>query len=136
MNTSKDITVTAGVITQKGKVLIAQRNRHKALGLKWEFPGGKVDPGETERVCLERELKEELKITTRTGPFIGSYSHQYDGFSITIKAYNVDILEGTPTKTEHEQIVWVEINELLDFDLADADIPLASEIIRRSENGF
>ena len=131
-----NIQVTAGVISNSDKVLLAQRNRNKALGLKWEFPGGKSNPGETNRECLQRELQEELLIVTLAGDFIGTYSHEYESGTITIKAYSVEIVEGVPTPTEHEQIVWAPVHDLLSFDLAEADRPLARELVARSENAI
>lgn len=92
--------------------------------LKWEFPGGKLEDGESDRESLRRELAEELGIETRVDAFLGLVSHDYDDISIDLAVYAVEILRGDPTAREHSELRWVARGDIADYDLAEADIPV------------
>lgn len=123
------IDVVAGLIIQDNKVLIARRASHKKLAGKWEFPGGKVKDGENHHQALERELFEEFGIRTKTGKHFLTHEHEYDTFSIRLIAYFTVYLEGDYKLTDHDSIKWVYLKELVEHDLAEADIPIAKELI-------
>ena len=122
-------TVTCAIIEKEGKILIARRTADKKLAGKWEFPGGKIEDGESPEECLKRELDEEFGIQTEVGEFITLNKHHYDHISIELMAYRVEYNSGEFTLSDHDAIEWVTPEELLNYDLAEADVPIAKEII-------
>ena len=122
------IQVVAAIIAQNKKILIARRAAHKAMPGKWEFPGGKIEPGETPERALERELLEEFGIKTKTGRFISKNIHHYPTLSIELLAYHSEIISGSFTLTDHDQIAWEKIDQIEHFDLAEADLPILLKI--------
>jgi len=96
----------------------------------WEFPGGKVEAGESDRECLRRELLEELGISVEVGEFICSNTHQYPEFSITLILYSAVIVGGSISLSVHDRYEWVPVSSLLDWSLAPADVPLAEVVVR------
>ncbi len=125
------IQVTAAVLRRDGRILIARRKKGKHMGNKWEFPGGKIDPGETPEECLARELAEEFSILARVGRFLVSTRFQNEVVSLELLAYEAEHLSGDFQLHEHEEIRWVLPEEALQFDLADSDRTIALELIRR-----
>ncbi len=119
------IDVAAAVIMKDGLVMLARRAMGEHLGQKWEFPGGKIEPGETPRECLQRELKEEFDINTKAGKFLGESLYHYPDKSIRLLAYEVVWLDGDLILRVHDKIDWVRVEELLEKDMAAADIPIA-----------
>jgi len=113
--------VTAAVIEKDGLVLIAKRKKGKKLGEKWEFPGGKLEPGETPRECLKRELEEELEIDADVGDFLCSVVYENPDFSFELLAFRVPSFRGTPVLREHEEFRWVRREDAAAYDLADSD---------------
>ncbi|MEW6378304.1 MAG: 8-oxo-dGTP diphosphatase MutT [bacterium] len=122
--------VTAAVIEKGGKLLIARRRKGDHLENKWEFPGGKLERGETPEQCLRRELFEEFGIETRIGDFICSSRFVYSHISIELLAYRAEHLSGEFTVHEHEEIRWVWPRELEAYDFADADIPIVKKLVQ------
>ena len=121
-------TVTCAIIEKDGKILIARRAQDQKLAGTWEFPGGKVEDGESPEECLKRELEEEFGIQAEVGEFITSNKHHYDHISIELLAFHVKYLSGEFTLTDHDTIEWVVPDELFNYDLAEADIPIAELI--------
>ena len=113
--------VTAGILSRDGRVLIALRRPGKHMGGRWEFPGGKIEPGETPEQSLSRELREELDLRTRIGELLCSVPYEGDGVSLELMVYRVDAFEGTPVLREHQEIRWVTPQELRSYELADSD---------------
>ncbi|HVP18628.1 MAG TPA: (deoxy)nucleoside triphosphate pyrophosphohydrolase [Spirochaetia bacterium] len=113
--------VTAAVIEEEGRVLIARRKPGRHMGGKWEFPGGKIEPGETPQESLARELREELAIQARVGDFLCSALYEGDGVCLELLVYRVERVSGEPALIEHQDIRWVRPEELAVFDLADSD---------------
>jgi 8-oxo-dGTP diphosphatase len=122
------VEVTAAVIFQGGRVLIAKRRKDDRQGGKWEFPGGKIRPGETPESCLRRELFEELGIEARIGEPVGTWEHRYDHGSIRLLVYRVPEFSGTARAFSHEEIRWVRPEELRSCDFSEADRPVAKII--------
>ena len=122
------LRVTAGVIEIDGEILIAKRKQGGHHGGKWEFPGGKVEPGETPRDCLRRELQEELGIDTVIGAFLCSSKYDYSYLSIELLAYQVAYVSGDFKLEDHQEIRWVMPEDLEQYDFPEADIPIVKRI--------
>ena len=121
-------TVVAAVIERKGKVLIAQRRPQDPHPLKWEFPGGKVEPGETPQQAVTRELEEELAIRATPAEEIMRYEFQYpDRPPILLIFYRVTDFEPEPRNLNFEQILWADRTGLRDFDFLDGDAEFLRE---------
>ena len=121
--------VTAALLLRDGKILIALRKAGKHKGRKWEFPGGKIQPGETPEQCLERELAEELDIRTRVGAQAGRARYTSGTLDLEILLYRVEYLSGSFALLDHEAIAWVRPADLTSYDLADSDRALAQQAI-------
>jgi len=116
--------VTAGIIRNGDQLLICQRKAGSRFGLKWEFPGGKIEPGESPERCLRRELKEELAIEAVIGPEIHRADFQYPGFFVRLLFFRVEEYQGTPENLAFEQIAWVTTTDLPSYDFLEADLGL------------
>jgi 8-oxo-dGTP diphosphatase len=118
-----EISVVAAVIEQNGLVLIAQRKLGGRHALKWEFPGGKVEPGETPEAALQRELREELGIEAVMGEEMAGYDVRYPGGPLThLRFYRVTEFAGELRNLDFEQIVWESRHRLADYDFLEGDI--------------
>lgn len=122
--------MTAALISRNGRLLLCKRAEDKRLGGYWEFPGGKVEDGETDRECLKRELSEELCIDSQILRFIAENDHDYGDFSLTLVLYETEIIDGSMNPTDHDEIDWIRPSDLHSMKLAPADIPLVDEIIK------
>jgi 8-oxo-dGTP diphosphatase len=121
--------VTAALIARDEKVLIAKRKKGSHLEFKWEFPGGKVERGETPKKCLERELWEEFGINTKTGKFIVSSVFDYKNIKINLMAYHSKYISGEFILHAHEEIKWVLPRQMKNFDFAEADLPIIDKLL-------
>lgn len=117
--------VTAAVLEEGGRILIARRKKGDRLERKWEFPGGKLEPGETAEACLARELHEEFGIEAEISSFVASSTYEYPHGTIDLRAYRARRISGEFEINSHEEIAWVKPEELLSYDLSPADIPIA-----------
>ncbi len=126
---TKSITVTAAVLEKDGRVLIARRKKGDRLAHKWEFPGGKIEAGETPEICLRRELKEEFGIDVAVDGFVGRSSHRYPHGEIDLLAYRVTHLSGNFQLHDHEEILWVLPADLPSYDFSAADIPIVKLLL-------
>ena len=124
--------VTAAIITySNNKILIAQRNKEDKLSLKWEFPGGKIKEGETPEECLKREIKEELCLDIKVGEFFEKSIYHSDSGSIELLAYFANVLSGTTKLIVHNDVQWVDLNEISTYDFAPADVPIVESLVLR-----
>ena len=114
--------VTAALIKDRHKILIAQRGRTKRFGWQWEFPGGKVRSGETPEACLRREIKEELNLEIQIEEHCCTVHHKYPDFQIELMAFWCSIVGGALQLEEHEQIKWVTIPEMKQYNFVEADL--------------
>lgn len=120
------LVAAAALIDVDGRVLICQRPEGKQLAGLWEFPGGKVEPGETPEACLIRELEEELGIHVAKAclaPFVFA-SHEYESFHLLMPLYLCRKWEGQVQNREHKAMAWVKPNKLTDYPMPPADEPL------------
>ncbi len=116
--------VTCAVIEKDGLILAVQRKSGGHLSLKWEFPGGKTEPGETPEDCIVREIREELNLTIRIirkGPLV---DHDYGPVLIRMQSYLCGILEGDLVLTDHADFLWLLPEHLSGLDWAAADLPV------------
>lgn len=121
----KHIFVCAGVINYQGKILIAQRRRDKSLGGLWEFPGGKIESGETHEQTLNREIHEEFDIDIQVGKFLTEITHEYPTFILTMYVYQATWNGlGVIHICDHEEYRFVELNDISQFKMPAADIPV------------
>lgn len=122
----KNILVVAALIKKDNNVLIARRSTgdENVLG-KWEFPGGKVEPNEKEEHAIEREIKEEFELDIKANKYITNNVCEYPTKIVDLRLYECEYISGEFKLHDHSEYKWVNINELLNYDLAPADIPLA-----------
>lgn len=123
------INVTAAIIENEGKFLIAKRKKGKHLENKWEFPGGKVEPKETPEICLARELKEEFDIIAEVTDFVAENIFNYGDRKIRLLGYRAKYISGEFKLNDHDEIKWISKDEFSNFDFAEADLPLIRKII-------
>ena len=115
--------VVGAAITQGNQCLIAQRGPHASLAGKWEFPGGKVEPGESPSAALAREIAEELGLHITVGQVLAHGTATVGRRLISLDVYAATITAGTLTLREHSQTAWASADNLPHFDWAEADIP-------------
>ena len=127
------ITVTAAIIVRNQKVLAARRAPGKDLAGFWEFPGGKLEPGESPEDCLQRELAEELGITVAIGPLIAENEHHYNDKAIRLRAYRVDYVGNDFTSSDHDALKWCGFAELRALNWAPADIPIVDAFLQGAD---
>ena len=120
--------VTAALIRDQDRILIAQRGRSKRFGGKWEFPGGKVRADETPEDCLQREIKEELNLEIQVEKHFHTTHHRYPDFDIELIAFWCSIIGGELKLEEHEQVRWVTVQEMNHYSFVEADLNLITAL--------
>lgn len=121
MQFDKIVRVVAGVVKVNNKFLVARRSYHKSFGGKWEFPGGKIEEGETSENALIREFKEELSVQIRVHNLIKEFSFIEDGNKVKIAFFQVQIVEGDIFLNEHTEFQYLDKENLSRKDLCSAD---------------
>jgi 8-oxo-dGTP diphosphatase len=125
---NREKVVTAAIIRKNGFVLLARRRLGEKLAGFWEFPGGKVENGETPEECLAREQLEELSIGARIGEKCAESSYQYEHGSFRVIAFLVDWVAGELRPKVHDRLEWVKIDDMSGFQLLPADIPILASV--------
>jgi 8-oxo-dGTP diphosphatase len=122
--------VAAVLLDRAGRALLARRPAHKHLGGKWEFPGGKVEPGEAPEVALVREIREELGCDVFIRRALPRFTHDYGSAVIEMIPFVCELAPASPPPhaREHTALAWAAIGELKDYDLAPADWPVVSQL--------
>lgn len=126
--------VVAAIIWHEGRYLICQRPAHKARGLLWEFPGGKVEPGETREEAIIRECREELDTTLEPLDVFTEVTHQYPDLCIHLSFLRCRVQSGQPRALEHAAIRWIRPEEASAYDFCPADLSIAQALAREAEN--
>lgn len=121
-------TVTAAILMQGGKVLIGQRKAGKQMAHLWEFPGGKLEHGETPEACLAREIKEELALDVAVRELFGESVYHYEHGPVRLLVYRVEEITGELTPLDHQECRWVAISDLGNYEFVPADIPIVQKL--------
>lgn len=135
MTETSPLQVTAAIIRRPGEILIARRPADAHLEGHWEFPGGKIEPGESPEECLARELHEEFGVEASVGEFVASSRFAYEDREIELLAYEAELSPGEWTLNSHDQARWVALEDLLAYRLAPADVPIAEVVVRGRSGG-
>jgi 8-oxo-dGTP diphosphatase len=127
----KKVEVVAGVIYFENKILCVQRpaNKLSYISKKYEFPGGKIEPGETKEYALQRELLEELNLTVEIRSYYMSVIHAYPDFELTMHAFICNVNSTKLDLREHIDQKWLENRDLENLDWAEADIPIVKKLV-------
>jgi 8-oxo-dGTP diphosphatase len=123
--------VGAVIINHNNEVLCALRSQEMSLPGYWEFPGGKIEPGEDPDDALTREINEELHCHISVGELIEDVIHEYPTIIVRLMTYYAKIKDGTPIPHEHERLIWLPINQLHTLEWAPADIPTIHKLTQR-----
>ncbi len=128
----KTIQVVAAVLFWEGKVLCVQRAEHEKqyVSLKWEFPGGKVEVGESREEALVREIREELSVDIEVSEFFMTVEHTYPDFHLTMHVFKCVLDQGEITLNEHVALKWLSVDELEQLHWAAADIPVVEFLMQ------
>ena len=126
----KKIFVVAAIIFNQDKILCVQRgfNKYNYISKKYEFPGGKIEIGESDEEALKREIYEELSMDIEINKFFMIVNHQYPDFHLNMQAYECLCKNNTVILSEHIDYKWLEINELSQLDWAAADLPIIQKL--------
>lgn len=126
----KEINVVGAIIIQDGKILCCQRGKDRALAKLWEFPGGKIEEGESKIDALKRELEEELKITVDIVEDEYEFCrYEYDFGFVNLTTFICYLKSGEPQLTEHLQIKWLKVKDIEFLEWAPADIPTVEKLV-------
>lgn len=126
------IQVAAGLVFDQGKLLITQRRLDDHLGGLWEFPGGKLEAGETFSTCLARELREELGIAVRVGEEIEDITHAYPEKTVRLKFFRCELLDGIAAPLHCHALAWIDQSELDHYKFPAADAQLLRNLRENS----
>ena len=124
----KHYEVVCAVIKKDNKIFCYQRGDKGECAFKWEFPGGKIEPGETNEQALLREIKEELNCSINIDKFITTINHEYNTFSLTMHVYLCSLKESDPILLEHKSSIWCDKDKLNELDFAEADYKILDRI--------
>ena len=116
------MAVVAGVVRRDGQVMLCQRRPEVHNGLKWEFPGGKIEPGESPEAALARELREELDLQVQVGRVIDAVHHRYPDREVLVLFYDCRVAQGEPRTMDCNAIAWARPEALRGYDFAGADL--------------
>lgn len=136
MHQVKHLNVACAIIERSDLVLATQRSAAMTLPLKWEFPGGKIDPGETPDECLRREIMEELGVRVCVGRMLATATHNYPDFAVTLHPFVCTIDAGEIVLHEHVALAWLPPEELLSLDWAEADLPIIREYLAGNDADY
>ena len=128
---SRTLLVGAGVLHRRGRVLVARRATGRHLAGFWEFPGGKLEPGESPQACLEREFIEEFGVLVKAGAFFMRSVHAEPELSVELLVYRLRHVRGRFKLLAHDALHWCPRHQLLNLQFAPADIPVAEVLIGR-----
>ncbi|MDN4494730.1 8-oxo-dGTP diphosphatase MutT [Ureibacillus aquaedulcis] len=127
----KQVHVVGAIIeNEHNEIFCAKRSPEMTLPNYWEFPGGKIESGETPEGALAREIKEELNCTISVGEKVEDTTYEYETFIVRLETYKANLVDGQPIAIEHAETKWVKRDELTQLDFAPADIPAVEKIVK------
>ena len=126
------IEVVAALIARGERFLICQRPENKKRALLWEYPGGKIEPGETNKQALIRECREELGVELIVGKIFTEVRYGYPDVTVHLVVYRAEVKEGEPEALEHNRIEWITAAELRDYDFCSADTAVNDKSLKES----
>jgi len=129
------VRVVAALIARNRQILVQQREPGGPRGLLWEFPGGKIEPGESDSDALRRECQEELDVTVSVGRPIAASRHEYPDLTVDLALYECEIVAGAPRRLSAHDLQWVPLDRLPSLPFLPADTPLLAAVIRWFEAG-
>ena len=129
MNSKPHIRVVAAEIERDGRYLITQRNPHAVLPLLWEFPGGRVEPGESDAEALARELREEMEIEVEVGERSLTVTHEYERYTLDLMVYRAKITKGEPKCLKVHAIQWVKPSDFSKYKFPGADQATVDQLL-------
>jgi len=129
----KRMRVTCGIIEKDGKYLLVQRPQNTRHALKWEFPGGKIEPEESERDCMARELKEELAIDVEVHERLEPIFREDNGYLVELIPFFCSIQKGPIQLLEHLQLQWIDVQQPPPSNLCEGDYFIIEQIIEQQE---
>ena len=125
------VRVVAAVIRRDGRILVTRRHGHAERGGQWEFPGGKIEPGEAEPAALEREIREELDCGVAVGPLLARTTHRYPDLEVELAFYACTLLPGAePRLVGAAAMEWTPPERLASYDFCEADLPVLPVLAR------
>ena len=133
MSQEAPLIVTAAVITRDDRVLVTRRKKDSHLGGQWEFPGGKMEPGESPEESLVRELQEELGVEIEVAHILEVVFHRYPERDVLLLFYSCELLDGEPWPVDVEEVAWVSRPELPHLDWVPADVPFVDWLVESAE---
>jgi 8-oxo-dGTP diphosphatase len=133
---NKPKKVTAAILRKGGRILIAKRQSRDAFGGKWEFPGGKIEEGETPEQCLKRELLEEFGLETTIQGLLCVVPYSYLNGSILLYAYEVTQSGGAVNLNVHDEVQWAEMRDLVRYDFLEADRLIIKKLMGGQNSGI
>lgn len=128
MSERRELDVVAALLVRNGRFLICQRPADKERALEWEFPGGKIEPGESPQEALVRECAEELAVEIAVGGLYAETTHSYPEFSIRLRLYDCEVVGGEPQQLEHNALAWIGASEMEQFDFCPADLVFVEKL--------
>ena len=128
----KTILVTGAIIQNDNNFLIGRRGKDEKSAGMWEFPGGKLEEGESPKECIKRELKEELNIDAEIGELFFSYTYNYPHVSYELYFFKVNSFFGEPVKSVHDKLKWEKLKNFYKYDFLPGDGPLIDKLIKEA----
>jgi 8-oxo-dGTP diphosphatase len=128
--------VGAVILNESNQILCALRSQKMSLPGLWEFPGGKIEPNETPEQSLIREIQEELNCTIKVGELVADATHEYPTVIVHLMTYLAKIIDGVPLASEHEQLVWLPVDQLNTLGWAPADLPTLAALTTLNINAL
>lgn len=129
--TLRHLHVACALIEKEGLLLAAQRSATMTLPLKWEFPGGKIEAGESPEACLHRELQEEMEVSVLIGQALLPCTHHYPDFTVTLYPFVCQLTTAEIVLREHAEMRWLAAGDVLRLDWAAADLPVLKDYLEK-----